>query len=106
MQPPCPDAAPTLDGTPFGLCSACPGVAFVTTTGSGRRIPCITTAAVLQQDYGAAHDLPSEWLSAFVRHRQDIDGWIIAALAGREDVDRVILDHVAGATTVFMRLAA
>ena len=106
MQTPLPDASLLLDGTPFGLCGACPGVDFVTTTASGGRVPCTVSAAVLHHYYGAAHDVPSSWLSAFLRHRQHIDEQIIAALGGRENVDRVFFNHAAGASRIFMRRGA
>ena len=71
-------------------CGTVDGVEFWLREGPCRDVRCVITDGALERHYGATDD-PTSWLSAFLRHRGDIEKRALAAAQQRADVHVVLL---------------
>lgn len=78
------------------LCRMVEGVEFWIPLPLGRQLRCVITEAALQGHYGAQDDRPESWLSAFARHRREIERCALDACARRADVHVVLVNDPDG----------
>ena len=90
------DESTTHAGLAPRLCGAVEGVEFWIRLPNGRHLRCVITETALQGHFGAEVDRPDSWLSAFARHRGDIESRALAASARRDDVHVVLVNDSEG----------